>query len=176
MSVNKSLLDKMSTKDLEKYIKPESKFVIEAIEYAFEILENRGYLFTSSDLERRDALRQKKAESITERYVHPDYKKAANIWYISVSLGLINFFIIDPRGIFSGILTLLILFGLGYSISKGYDWMKYLLLVIMIIGLLIILLTFSFYTSHPVVIIINILQTILQIWVLIILFRIPKVT
>ena len=172
MNVNKSLLEKMSTKDLENYIKPDSKFVTEAIEYAFEILEKREYPFTISDLERRNAL--KKTQLISKKNIHPDYKKAANIWYTSVSLGLINFFIIDPKGIFSGILTLLILFGLGYAISKGFDWMKYLLLAMMILGLLIMLLTFLFYTNHPVVTIINIIQTILQIWVLVVLFRIPK--
>lgn len=68
----------------------------------------------------------------------------------------------------------MILFGLGYAISKGFNWMKYLLLAMMILGLLIMLLTFLFYTNHPIVTIINIIQTILQIWVLVVLFRIPK--
>lgn len=174
MSINKSLLEKKSTKDLENYIKQDSKFVTEAIVSAFEILEKREYSFTESDLERWNILKSKEDQLFSKKDINPNYSKAANIWYISVSLGLINIIFINSNGIFQGIFTLLLLFGLGYLISKEYDWMKYLLLGMFILGLLIMLFTFSFYESHPVVIIINIIQTILQVWVLVILFQIHQ--
>lgn len=47
--VNKKVLQKLNDFELEKYIKPESSFVPEAIEFAFEILKQRGRIFTESE-------------------------------------------------------------------------------------------------------------------------------
>lgn len=186
MGVNKAVLEKMSSKELENYINPESKFVPEAIEYAFEILKDRGHQFNESELERWNSLKQKNIELLQPKVVHTDYKKAANIWYISTSLGLLSFIIlnfIDPfitLVMLVMLVTLIILFGIGYLISKGYDWMKYFLLVIGIFGFFNIFGNLSFalyvYLKNPIIAIINIIQTILQIWVLVILFKIPKNT
>lgn len=177
MDVNKAVLEKMSSKELEAYIKPESRFVPEAVEYAFEILKEREYEFSEADLERWNALKQKKVQSLEEKEVHPDYKKAANLWYISVALGFINL-VLNPTGIFFGIVVLLMLSGIGYLISKGHDWIRYALLAMTILGTLMMLLTFRtlliLYLSNPIMGIVSILQNVLQIWVLIILFRIPK--
>ena len=40
--VKRKALEKLSNIELEKYIKPESRFVADAIEIAYEILKSRG--------------------------------------------------------------------------------------------------------------------------------------
>lgn len=49
--VKKKELEKLSDHALEKYILPQSRFVSEAIEYAFEILKERGRTFTETESE-----------------------------------------------------------------------------------------------------------------------------
>ena len=48
--VKRKVLEKLSDIELEKYIKPESRFVPEAIEFAFEILKQRGRIFTETEI------------------------------------------------------------------------------------------------------------------------------
>lgn len=50
--VNKKIIEKLSDKELENYIKPESRFVSEAIKCAFGILKERGKSFSESESER----------------------------------------------------------------------------------------------------------------------------
>jgi len=47
--VNKNTLRKLSDRELENYLKPETRFVPEAIEMAFEILEERGCIFSEDE-------------------------------------------------------------------------------------------------------------------------------
>lgn len=47
--VNKSVLKKLSDSELEKYLKEGNRFVPEAVQMAFEILEERGRLFTEQE-------------------------------------------------------------------------------------------------------------------------------
>jgi len=54
--VNKKILEKLSDKELELYITPESRFVSEAKVYAFEILKSRNYNFSKEQIEIRDFL------------------------------------------------------------------------------------------------------------------------
>ena len=49
--VSRKVIEKLSDFELEKYIKPESKFVPEAIEFAYDILKQRGRIFTDSETE-----------------------------------------------------------------------------------------------------------------------------
>ena len=44
--VKKNVLNKLSNKELENYLKIENRFVPEAVQMAFEILEERGRIFT----------------------------------------------------------------------------------------------------------------------------------
>ena len=64
--VNKNVLEKLSDKELENYIKPESKFVSEAKIYAFEILDSRNYSFSKEQLYERNSLIKKKLNIETE--------------------------------------------------------------------------------------------------------------
>ena len=76
--------------------------------------------------------------------------------------------------IFIALISLAFVFGIGYLVSKGTEWIKYVLLVILILGLLGFPIVIANLKNEPVVGIINIVQTILQIWALVLLFKIPK--
>lgn len=61
--VKRNILEKMSTNELEKYISPESRFVYEAIEIAYDILKSRGVSFSNADKSRiEELIRIKKEE------------------------------------------------------------------------------------------------------------------
>ncbi len=59
--VNKNTLRKLSDRELENYLKPETRFVPEAIQMAFEILEERGRIFSEDEKSSvRNTIQQKK--------------------------------------------------------------------------------------------------------------------
>lgn len=47
--VKRNVLSKLSNKELENYLNPENRFVPEAVQMAFEILEERGRVFTERE-------------------------------------------------------------------------------------------------------------------------------
>ena len=177
MSVKKSVLEQKTNTELEKYIVPESRFVPEAIRYAFEILKSRGRHFSGDEVKSIEWLIATK-EEVEDKVVHENYIKASNLFLVSVGLGLINIFLapeITAEGstIAVSIFTLGFLLIIGLLIRKGFDWMKYVLLVFMIIGVLAIPLILQNIMYQPIVGIINVIQTALQVVSLVILFKIP---
>lgn len=114
--------------------------------------------------------------------VHENFIKSSNLIYISAALGLVNLFltkgdIVSTRLISSAILTLLFVGGLGYIVRQGYAWIKYLLLVLMIFGLIgIVGLIITNLEKQPLITTVNIIQTILQTWATVLLFIIPRKT
>ena len=114
--------------------------------------------------------------------VHENFIKSSNLIFISAALGLINVFLTkgelgSTKLIASAILTLLFVGGLGYIVRQGYAWIKYLLLVLMIFGLIgIVGLIITNLEKRPLITTVNIIQTILQIWATVLLFIIPKKT
>lgn len=177
MSVNKRLLEEKSSQELEDYIKPESKFVAEANQYAYEILKSRGKIFTDEENERFSTADINKSNTSTT--IHPNYKKAAEFLYISAFLGVGNLIwkydtLHNGFEIFIAILVLAFGFALAYFTRKGIEWFKYLLLVLFGLGVLGIPFIISNIKNDAVVGIINIAQTILQVWAVILLFKIPK--
>ena len=114
--------------------------------------------------------------------VHENFIKSSNLIFISAALGLINVFLTkgelgSTKLIASAILTLLFVGGLGYIVRQGYAWIKYLLLVLMIFGLIgIVGLIIMNFEKQPLTSIVNIIQTILQTWATVLLFIIPKKT
>ena len=47
--VNKKIIEKLSDRELENYLKPDSRFVPAAIRYAYEILQTRGKTFSEEE-------------------------------------------------------------------------------------------------------------------------------
>ncbi|SFN99732.1 hypothetical protein SAMN05421741_11635 [Paenimyroides ummariense] len=177
MSVKKSILETKTNKELEEYLKEGNRFIPEARLYAFEILKDRGIEFSEAETQRIMLLIPQKTK-FEEIAVHTNYKKAANLIYVSAGLGLINV-ILSPQattafGIIVAIFTLGILIGIGYLVSKGNEWIKYVLLVLMLVGLLAIPVMLLNIVNNPIVGIINIIQTVLQIYSLVLLFKISK--
>ena len=126
-------------------------------------------------------LKQSNRTNMTKK-VHENFIKSSNLIYISAALGLINVFLTkgelgSTKLIASAILTLLFVGGLGYIVRQGYAWIKYLLLVLMIFGLIgIVGLIIMNFEKQPLTSIVNIIQTILQTWATVLLFIIPKKT
>lgn len=178
MNTNRNILEKMSSDELERYIKPESRFVPEAIKYAYEILESRGRTFSIEEKERINSLISS-IKKDTEPIIHPNHAKAANLMYLAGALGIGNIIwsyesFNSGSSIIIAVITLVFIFGMGYLAGKGTDWVKYFLLVSFLIGLLGLPSILINLVHDPVLGILNIVQTILQIWVIVLLFKIPK--
>lgn len=178
MSVNKRLLEQKSNHQLEKYIEVGNRYVPEANLHAYEILKTRGREFTDEEKERITSSNKKNIKKL-DVVIHPNYKKSADLVYLSGALGIINLILSyqnfdSGMKIFTAISSLAFVFGIGYLISKGNNSMKYVCLVILILGVLTFPFLLSNLINQPLVGLINIIQTILQIWSLVLLFKIPK--
>lgn len=184
MRVDKSVLEKLSDYDLEQYIKAGNKYVRDANIYAYEILKSRGRTFSSEENERILALitikeEKERKEREEETPVHPYHKKAADLVYLSGALGIANAIwkydtFNSGFAVFIAIVVLLLIFGIGYIISKGVSGIKYVLLILLLLGFAGLPAVIENFKSDLVGGIINILQSVLQIWAVILLFRIPK--
>ena len=113
-----------------------------------------------------------------EKHIHPNYIKSSNLIFGTVGLGLINFFFSSEllntgQNIATAILTLIIIAGIGFLVRQGKAWVKYLLLVFTILGLIGIPFIINNIIQKPLVGLINIAQTIMQIWAMVLLFMVP---
>ena len=114
-----------------------------------------------------------------EKHIHQNFIKSSNLIFITAGLGLINFFfaselLSNSFNIFVAVFTLAFIIGIGFLVRQGYNWVKIFLLVITILGLIGIPVTLKNLTEKPIVGIINVIQTVLQIWSVILLFKVPK--
>jgi len=177
MSVKKSALETKTNKELEEYLKEGNRFIPEARLYAFEILKERGIEFSEAETQRIMFLIPQEAK-LEEIEVHANYKKAANLIYVSAALGLINVILspehVNAFGIIVAIFSLGLLVGIGFLVSTGNEWIKYVWLGLIVLGLLAIPYMLLNIVNKPVVGIINIIQTILQIYSLVLLFKISR--
>jgi hypothetical protein len=178
MSINKNTLQKMSSPELEKYVQPDSKFVPEAIIFAYEILQSRGREFSTEEMVRINSLISTQKTS-TKIIIHPNHTKAANVMYLSGALaaaGMIwSYEILNSIiAIFVAVTTLAFIFGMGYLISKGTDWVKYLLLILFVLGLIGLPEIALNIKTNPVQSIIYFVQSVLQAYAIILLFKVPK--
>jgi membrane-bound ClpP family serine protease len=114
-----------------------------------------------------------------EKKVHENFIKSSNLIFITFGLGLINLFMTRSELVTGthkaiAITTMLFILGLGYLVRQGFNWIKYLLLVLTIIGLISIPVTMMNLGQRPIIGLINVVQTVLQVWAMVILFKIPK--
>lgn len=115
-----------------------------------------------------------------DKQIHPNYIKSSNLIFGTVGLGLINFFFSSDllntgQNIATAILTLVIIAGIGYLVRQGKGWVKYLLLVFMVFGLIGIPFIINNIVQKPMVGIVNIAQTIMQLGATVLLFKVPKI-
>lgn len=117
-----------------------------------------------------------------KKTTNKNFIASSNLVLISAGLGLINFFLmrselVTTQDIAIAIITLIFISGLGYIIRKGYNWIKYLLLVLTALGVIeSIGLIIVNLAKQPVITSINVIQTALQVWAVVLLFSIPKQT
>ena len=78
MSVKKSALEKLSDKELEKYIVEGNKFVPEANIYAYEILKLRGREFNEIETQRIQSLFEENSKK-NEIEIHQNHTKRTRI-------------------------------------------------------------------------------------------------
>ncbi|PKP29510.1 MAG: hypothetical protein CVU00_15260 [Bacteroidetes bacterium HGW-Bacteroidetes-17] len=114
-----------------------------------------------------------------ETQIHRNYIKSSNLIFGTIVLGLINLFfsneeLNDIKSIVTNLITILLIVGLGYVIRQGKAWVKYLLLALLILGLILMPISLDYFNQKPVVIIINFVQSAMEIWATILLFKIPK--
>lgn len=178
MAVKKSVLEQMSDRELEKYIKPETTFVPQATKIAFEILKTRGREFSNEEIDSINLLINKTEEKKI-RPIHENHIKASNFIFISVAIGILNLllamkYIENNVQIFSAVVAFIFVATLGYLIRVGRD-LKILFLVLFVIGLVGSIPTLiSDLTYFPINGILSLCQTILQLLAIIFLFMIPK--
>ena len=178
MDTRKNVLEKLSDHELEQYIKPDSKFVPEAIQYAYEILQSRGKVFTEQEKERINSVISKTEEN-EATILHPNYTKAANLIYLSGAVGIgcliWTYEQLDSElAIFISAVVLASVFGVGYMIGKGNEVAKFVFIILFILGLAGIPTLITHLSANPVLGIMNILQFILQTWAIVLLLKIPK--
>jgi hypothetical protein len=137
--VNKKNIEKLSDKELENYIKQESRFTSLAIKYAYEILKERGRIFSEIESESIQKLIESKSESENKIATNKNNGWDKNliedetaielytnnlIWVFSVFFGVIfgtvlqilNFSKIkNSKGIFISLI-----FGISYTIFQVY--------------------------------------------------------
>lgn len=178
MSVSKKVLEQKSNQELEKYIESKSRFIPDAILFAYEILESRGREFTSVEIERRVLLIDQKNKK-EEIVIHPNHKKSADLIYLSGVLGIGNLIwsyetLDSGITIFIAFSSLAFVFGLGYFISKGSEYVKYVILITLFLSIPGFPYLIANMKNDPVLGILNIVQTILQVWAAVLLIKIPK--
>ncbi|MEJ5963081.1 hypothetical protein [Pedobacter immunditicola] len=87
-----------------------------------------------------------------EKNLHPNFRKASNLMFGSVVLGIVNMLLISNT-FMSGVkivvamMVLLFYASIGYAIRLGKNWTKYLLLFLMIFGLLVLPYIFNTFKS-----------------------------
>jgi len=109
--------------------------------------------------------------------LNPNYIKSSNLLFISAGLGFINF-LLSPdilsskSAIIVSIITIIIILGLGLLIRFEISWIKYLLLILILLALNALpLLIKEEFTSHPLNATITILQSLAQVYATFLLFR-----
>ncbi|MEE6128245.1 hypothetical protein V2E39_12705 [Chryseobacterium arthrosphaerae] len=177
MNTKKNVLEKLSDHELEQYIKPESRFVPQAILYAYEILQSRGRKFTHHEQEHINSIISRAGEQKTEG-IHPDYTKASNLIYLSGAAGIGSLIWTSEQlnsgmSVFIAAAVLVFVFGTGYMIGKGNEVAKYVFIIFFVLGLIGIPTLIAHLSTDHVLGAINVLQLILQAWAFVLLLKIP---
>ncbi|MDB5257788.1 MAG: hypothetical protein JWM14_2483 [Chitinophagaceae bacterium] len=110
--------------------------------------------------------------------IHPNFIKSSNLILIMVGLGLINMFLTSEyltsgKQITISIGSLLFIAALAYFVRQGKSWMKYVLLVLTIIGLLVDPRPLNHFIPDSIFAGIGLVQALLQIVATVLLFLVP---
>lgn len=112
--------------------------------------------------------------------VHSNFLMASYVVFFAGILGVIKFLLAFKvlnriEDIITAIINLIIFLGLCYIVMKGFNWVKYLLLILSIFGFVQILEMIKYLIQNPnLITACLILQRIMLIVATLILFKIPK--
>ena len=113
--------------------------------------------------------------------IHPYFIKSSNLILVTVGLGVINMFLSsqlmsDAKYIIIAVGSLLFVVLLAYLVRQGKNWIKYLLLVLTVGGILLDPNLQHYIVPDSIQEIINLAQSLLQIGATVLLFLAPKTT
>jgi hypothetical protein len=105
-----------------------------------------------------------------------NYIKSSNLIFISAVLGAINLLLLpglllSKAAIIVGLFTLFFLIALGIMIRLGISWIKYLLLILVLLGLTSLPLIIRNFLTRPLNGTFTIVQSIIQIYAVVLLFQ-----
>ena len=178
MMVDKKILEQKDNHELELYLSPNNRYVARSMEMAFDILKNRGRQFSYQENEEiLHMIHDKK--KVEEIRIHPNHIKAGYMIYASGAIGLAIFIwkfdqMPHPAVNIIPFLALCIIFAMGYLVKRGTDWLKYVLLLFVIVGTMGMPIVLMNIMKDPILAIANSIQGILQIWAVILMFMIPS--
>lgn len=178
MYVDRKILEQKNDKELELYISPNDRYVSKSIEYAFNILKNRGRHFSLQEENQILHLIDDKKKS-EEIHIHANHIQAGNLVYLSGAIGIGIFiwkFDQMPNPLYNIIpfLAIVVIFIMGYLMKRGVDWMRFILLAFVIVGTLAMPIVVMNILNDPILTIANAVQGILQIWALVLMYKIPE--
>jgi multidrug transporter EmrE-like cation transporter len=109
--------------------------------------------------------------------IHPNYIKSSNLLFLSIIIGFISLAIAQvPLKTLPAVLSVAVTVGvmalIAFLVRKGISWVKYVLLVLTVLGVAGLIM--GKQPASNVALAVNIIQTLIQLWALIILFTIPK--
>lgn len=178
MYVDRKILEQKNDKELELYISPNDRYVAKSIEYAFNILKNRGRSFSLQEEEQilHFIDERKKSEEI---HIHQNHIKAGNLVYLSGAIGIGIFIwkfdqLPNPMYNIIPFLALVVILIMGYLMKRGVDWLRFILLGFVIIGTLGMPIVLMNILNDPILAFANAVQGILQIWALVLMYKIPE--
>jgi hypothetical protein len=109
---------------------------------------------------------------------HPNYVKASNLMLGTVALGFISIlafpsYLSSTKNIIVSVLSIGFVVALSFLIRQRFDWVKYLILVLFVLGCTSLPFTIMHFAERPLLSSISILQIIMQLWALVLLFKVP---
>ncbi|MDB5257975.1 MAG: hypothetical protein JWM14_2670 [Chitinophagaceae bacterium] len=116
-----------------------------------------------------------------ENKLHKYYKAASNLILVTLVLDPVEFFFSKYLGatkdeVVFEVLGLLFIALTAYTIRRGVSWVKYILLILTLLGIAAIILSIKAAAVSTVTVLITGAQVILMAWALVLLFKIPAPT
>lgn len=105
-----------------------------------------------------------------------NYIKSSNLIFLSALVGAINLLLLpgllsSKTAMIVGFFTIVFLIFLGLMIRLGIFWIKYLLVILVLLGLTGLPLVIRNFLDRPLNGIFNIVQSIIQIYAIVLLFK-----
>ena len=113
------------------------------------------------------------------KHLHSNYIQSSNFIFVSAGLEMVGLFFAQDRlsnttNIAIAVVTISLIVGFGFLVRQGLNWIKYFLLALIILGVIGMLFIPDNEAENPIAKGINIAQTIIEIWAMVLLFKIPK--